>query len=537
MRNLVFIGSLFIQTILRASDPYPRNEAIDVRHYQFTLELNDTTDIIAGVTEIGIRFKKSVNDFELDLAGADGNGNGMVVKEVLRDLVPLKFTHQNDRLKIILPSPSQPGMESKFIIRYGGIPAKGLIISKNKFGARTFFGDNWPNRAHFWLPVIDHPYDKATCEFIVTAPEHYSVIATGEKIEESALSKNRKLTHWKTAIVLPVKVMTMGVARFAISYEGNINNTSLETWVYPQNRLEGFSDFAIAARPLDYFSKSIAPYPYEKLANVQSTTYYGGMENAGNIFYAENLVTGKGKIESLIAHEIAHQWFGNSASEADWHHVWLSEGFATYFANLYFENSYGSQRFREEMQADRNQVVAYFKKDPTPVVNPSIVDITRVLNTNSYQKASWVLHMLRHETGDQKFWEGIRNYYRQYQLGNALTDDFRKVMETVSGKDLSKFFNEWIFNPGHPNLSVHWQYLPKQKLIRITVEQRQEYLFDFPLEIEIQNADGGITIEKNRISLRKQELTIPFAGKPASLVLDPEVWLLFEGQMKELSRK
>lgn len=537
MRIIIFILSIFVLKTVQASDPYPRNEAIDVRHYRFSLELNDSTNHIGGETAIDIRFKKTVSDFELDLVNSNTQGQGMIVSEVLLDNQPLKFSHQNDRLRIQLGTSAQPGDDKKFIIRYSGIPQDGLIIGKNKFGDRTFFGDNWPNRAHHWLPTIDHPYEKATCEFIVTAPEHYTIIGTGEKLEESAIGKKRKLTHWKTAVLLPTKVMVIGAARFAIEYAGTVNNVPLQSWVYPQNRSEGFSDYAIAAKPLDFFSKSIAPYPYEKLANVQSTTRYGGMENASNIFYYENSVAGKTDIEGLVAHEIAHQWFGNSASEGDWYHVWISEGFATYFANLYLENRYGSKRLMEEMETDRKQVISYFQKNPSPIVNTSITDITKVLNTNSYQKASWVLHMLRHEIGDQKFWEGVREYYRQFQLSNAMTDDFRLVMEKISGKDLKGFFDQWIFRAGQPKLEIVWQYDPGQKQVRMTVEQKQEKLYDFPLEMSFSEPVGQVQVEKIKITSRKQEFLIPAAQKPAALTLDPSVWLLFEGTISQTAAK
>ena len=484
-----------------------------------------------------IRFKKAVSDFELDLVNNNVKGQGMNVSDVSLDGQPLKFSHQNDRLKIHLSTPALPGDDKKFTIRYSGIPQDGLIISKNKFGDRTFFGDNWPNRAHHWLPTIDHPYEKATCEFIVLAPEHYTIIGTGEKVEESSNGKKRKLTHWKTVVPLPTKVMVIGAARFAISYEGAVNNVPLQSWVYPQNRAEGFSDYAIAAKPLDFFSKTIAPYPYEKLANVQSTTRYGGMENASNIFYYENSVTGKSTIEGLVAHEIAHQWFGNSASEADWYHVWISEGFATYFANLYLENRYGSKRLMEEMETDRQQVIAYFQKNPTPIVNTSITDITKVLNTNSYQKASWVLHMLRYEIGDQKFWEGVREYYRQYQLSNAMTDDFRLVMEKISGKDLKGFFDQWLFRAGHPKLEVVWQYDTRKKQVLVTLEQKQGQPFDFYLNLALNAPSGSQQLEKIKISARKQEFLIPAAQKPTDILLDPNVWLLFEGSIHQLAGK
>jgi aminopeptidase N len=533
MRNYILMTLLVIQTIVRGADPYPRNESIDIRHYQFRITLNDSTNRIAGEARIDIRFRKPTAMIELDLAGLASTGLGMTVQQVLSENLALKFTHQNDRLTIQLGNIVPTGDEKKIVVFYAGIPAQGLIIRNNKFGDRTFFGDNWPDRAHHWLPTIDHPYDKATCEFIVTAPEHYMVVATGEKLEESTLGKNLRLTHWKTSVVLPTKVMTMGVARFAIKYEGTVNRVPLQTWVYPQNRSEGFSDYAIASKPLDFFSNNIAPYPYEKLANVQSTTLYGGMENAGNIFYYENSVTGKGNMEGLMTHEIAHQWFGNSASEIDWHHVWLSEGFATYFTKLYFENTYGSQRLIDEMQNDRSNVVSLFQKDPGPIVNIAITDINKVLNTNTYQKASWVLHMLRHEIGDKKFWDGIRQYYKQYQLSNAHTDDFRKVMESVSGRDLKGFFDQWIFKAGHPRITARWNYDPKKKQILLTVDQKAGSLFSFPLEVGVYESAGPARVEKMRISKQKQEFSIACGQKPIKLDLDPNVWLLFEGEVKE----
>ncbi len=534
MRNFIFILCLFIQTIIKAADPYPRNEAIDIRHYLFKIEINDSTDRIAGEASVDIRFKKALSDFELDLVSLNASGQGMTVKEILMNDQALKFSHQNDRVRIYLASASKTGEEKKIVIRYSGIPQDGLIISKNKFGDRTFFGDNWPNRAHHWLPTIDHPYDKATCEFIITAPEQYSIIATGEKLEESSIGKKTKLTHWKTSVALPTKVMVFGAARFAIEFEGKINGVPLESWVYPQNRKEGFSDYSIAAKPLDFFSKMIAPYPYEKLANVQSTTRYGGMENASNIFYYENSVTGKGNIEGLVAHEIAHQWFGNSASENDWHHVWLSEGLSTYSAHLFSENEHGSRQLMDEMEKDRKRVISYFQENPSPIVNTTNTDINKVLNANSYQKGSWVLHMLRHEIGDEKFWEGLREYYKQYQFSNAMTDDFRKIMEAVSGKDLKGYFDQWIFRAGQPKLEVTWQYDSRLKQTKVTVEQKQESLYDFPLELGFVTG-GPEQLEKVRISAKKQQFMVSGAP-PAGITLDPNTWLLFEGTIKQIPK-
>jgi len=528
--TILFFAGLHAQ----ASDPYPKNAAIDVTHYIFQLEVNDSTDVIAGKATVSIQFSKSIHEFELDLINKDASGKGMEVQAVTLQGKQLTFTHKNNRLKISLPGAAKTGNLLTFQITYQGIPQDGLIIGKNKFGDRGFFGDNWPDRGHHWLPVVDHPSDKAAVDFIIIAPLHYSVVANGIKLEESQLDANRKLTHWHEEVPIPVKVMVAGIARFAIQYVGKVNDISVESWVFPQNRLEGFYDYAIAVNVLDYFHSHIGPYSYKKLANVQSKTRWGGLENANTIFYFENSVTGKGERESLIAHEEAHQWFGNSATESDWHHVWLSESFATYFANLYLENRYGHDRLVEEQKTDREQVLAYYFKNPKPIVDTTITDINKVLNTNTYQKGGWVLHMLRHEIGDASFWKGIQQYYATYQNSNALTKDFQRIIQETSGRDLTLFFKQWLYQAGHPKITVTWNYDPQAKNVVIDLAQTQkEAAFQFPLDIEIVAADGKKEIKTVQVTSKSQKFTIPLANRPVSLALDPATWLLFESVISQ----
>ncbi len=533
MRN-IFIFLFFTCPLAWASDPYPKNSAIDVTQYIFQLEVNDSTDVISGKALVSIQFKKLISDFELDLINKDASGKGMEVQEVLWEGKRLSFTHKNNRLKITLLSSAKAGEVATFQIIYRGIPQDGLIIGKNKFGDRGFFGDNWPDRGHHWLPVIDHPSDKAAVDFIIIAPLYYAVVANGIKIEESPIDSKRKLTHWHEEVPIPVKVMVAGIARFAVQYVGKVNDISVESWVYPQNRAEGFYDYAVAVRVLDYFHNHIGPYPYKKLANVQSKTRWGGLENANTIFYYENSVTGKGEREALIAHEEAHQWFGNSATENDWHHVWLSEGFATYFTNLYLENIYGHDRLVEEQKLDRDQVIQFYLKNQAPIIDTTIVDIGKVLSTNTYQKAGWVLHMLRHEVGDLNFWKGIRQYYGTYRNSNALTGDFLRIMEDVSGKDLDRFFKQWLYQGGHPKISGSWHYDNKSKSVIIELNQVQKGdLFEFPMEMSLSQKDGKMEMKTIQVSTKTQKITIPVANVPTNLVLDPETWLLFEGSITQ----
>jgi len=532
MQKLVSLVFLIISIAAQATDPYPKNDAIDVKHYTFQLEVNDSTNVITGQAAISILFNKDVADFELDLVNKNERAEGMEIIQIVSGENKLRFSHQHDRIKIFLTPSAKAHDQLTFIIYYKGIPRDGLIIGATKFGDRGFFGDNWPDRGHHWLPVVDHPSDKASVDFIVIAPLHYAVVANGIKTEENWIDPKRKLTHWHEEIDIPVKVMVVGIARFAVQYVGRVDDIPVESWVYPQNREDGFHDYAVALNVLDYFHGHIGPYPYRKLANVQSKTKFGGMENASAIFYAENLINGKGEQEPIIAHEEAHQWFGNSVTEKDWHHVWLSEGFATYFANLYLEYTYGHDRLVEEQKTDRMQVVQYFNENPVPVVDTTVRDLNLILNTNTYQKGGWVLHMLRHQLGDLAFWKGIRQYYTTYRNGNALTSDFRRIMEEVSGTNLSVFFDQWLYQTGHPKLSVTWTFDAKAKALTISISQVQKgAIFKTPLEIAIKTADGKLEVQTLSLETKTQKFTLPMASKPLDLSLDPNTWLLFEGKI------
>lgn len=514
---------------LTAQEQRIRLEQIDVQHYRFALQLSSESDIIEGQAMIRLVCLQDLDQIDLDLQALEGE-TGMVVKMVMLNDVVSPFQHQEQRLSISPVSACKAGTEVTLLIEYSGIPQDGLIIGENKFGNRTFFGDNWPDRARHWIPSVDHPSDKATVEWIVTAPNDCQVIANGSLIERTDVSKNMRLTHYKTGVPLPTKVMVIGVAPFAVQHAGDADGIPVSSWVFPENREEGFFDYQPAVEILDWFIDKVGPYPYQKLANVQSKTRYGGMENAGNIFYYENSVTGKQEQNALIAHEIAHQWFGNSASEKSWHHVWLSEGFATYFTHLYLEDNFGRAVLDERLGEDRLRVLRFGRQRSVPVIDTTVTVFTQLLNPNSYQKGGWVLHMLRRQIGDDIFWRGIRNYYEQYKLSNALTSDFRQVMEEVSGQDLRVFFNQWLRKPGYPDLQVQWESVPNKNAVKVTIQQVQDTLFSFPIDIQVANAQmesiGEVTLE---VSTTRSSMVIPIQKEhqPETLILDPGTNLLF----------
>ena len=452
---LIVIFFNFNSLYIHSQNHELRFESIDILNYKFNLTLTDESNDIEGLAEITVKFNKPITIFNLDLVEQQSNNSGMKVEAVLENNLPISFKHNSNQLLLNIKE-TKTDYIRVYSIKYHGIPADGLIISKNKYGDRTFFGDNWPVRAKNWLPVVDHPSDKATVEWDITAPSHYQTIGNGSLIERTNLDGKTTLTRWKMQTSIPTKVMVIGVAQFAVENLKEIYNIPVSSWVYPQDRINGFKDYALAVPVLDFMMNHVGPYPFEKLANVQSKTLFGGMENAGNIFYNEKSVTGNGDYEAVIAHEIAHQWFGDSASEGNWHHIWLSEGFATYFENLFYENRYGRDSFVKKLKEDRLKALLYYNKNQSPIVDATITDYSQLLSPHTYEKASWVLHMLRKELGDKLFWQGIKTYYDTYKYSNALSEDFQHIMELTSGKDLNTFFKQWLYQSGHPILDIVW---------------------------------------------------------------------------------
>lgn len=503
-----------------------RYESIDVLSYKFTISLSDSSDSIDGEATLAIKFKRSVENFNLDLTQAGDDKKGMSLISVKENGKPIDANHNSNLIKIDI-TPTTIGEVRYYTINYKGVPSDGLIISENRYGDRTFFGDNWPDRGHNWLPIVDHPSDKATVEWIVTAPSHYQVIGNGLLVEKTNISNKLTTTHWQMTSPISTKVMVIGVARFAVQEQGEFFSTPLSSWVYPQDRDKGFSDYLLAQPAIEFFVENIGSYPFKKLANVQSRTRFGGMENAGNIFYSEKSVTGTGSCEALIVHEIAHQWFGNSISEKDWHHIWLSEGFATYFTDLYFESIYGRDQFVKRIDKERLKVIKFAEQTSVPIVNREINNYLNLLNTNSYQKGAWVLHMLRRKIGNKLFWEGIREYYSRFKYSNVETDDFKSVMEEVSGEELSQELDQWIYRSGHPKLDIIWSSTDDNLTLQVDQIQKRDS-FSFPIDIKIHFSDGTNKTQTINIKKRDEVKRIRIDKKVQSIEVDPDCWLLFE---------
>jgi aminopeptidase N len=225
---------------------------IDVQHYNFQVELSDLSDVITGHANIKVRFLQPSSVIQFDLVSMKDE-KGMKVFQVKENGQSLVFVHKENVLEIRLKANASAGDVRSFDIEYMGIPEDGLVISANMYGERTFFADNWPNRAMNWLPCNDVPSDKSTVEFHVTAPAHYKVISNGLLQGEKMAAANVKRTSWKEEIAIPTKVMVIGAARFAVTRVDSSFHIPITSWVYPQDSIKGARDYALAQPIIKYF--------------------------------------------------------------------------------------------------------------------------------------------------------------------------------------------------------------------------------------------------------------------------------------------
>ena len=323
----------------------------------------------------------------------------------------------------------------------------------------------------------------------------------------------------------------LGIAHFAVQHVGDYSGVPIETWVFAQQRDAGFHDFAVPTKDaLAFYSEWIGPYSYEKLANVQSNSVSGGMEAASAIFYSAGSVAGNrpARWRNVVIHEIAHQWFGNAVTESDWNDVWLSEGFATYFTLLFIEHAYGRDEFAAGLRDSRRTILAFDAKNPDyRVVHANLANMADVTTSMTYQKGSWVLHMLRQEMGDDRFWTGIRDYYARFRDRNATTADFRAAMERAAGRDLGAFFQQWLYRGGVPKLDGTWRWDAAAKQVIVELQQTQSgEAFVVPVDIGVTLAGNRTRVERVQLTGRTSRFTIAADAPPVAVDLDPNVRLL-----------
>ena len=514
-------------------DSYPKNADIDMLGYVFNLIFSDDSDTIQGMTTATARVLAAGHrQLRLDLIQASDalDGRGMTVTQVESEGEDLAFRHEDDQIFIGLGREMEVNERVDVTIHYYGEPATGLIIGPNKYGDRTFFSDNWSSRVRHWLPVVDHPSDKATTEMVVVAPGRYQVASNGTIVETSDLGNGNRMTHYVNPVPTATWLYFVGVAQFAIQLVDTYDDVPIETWVYWQDREDGFYDFAEPSKSvMAFFSDLIGPYVNSRLANIVSNaTPCGGMEAASTPAYADRSVTGTRtrRWQHVIIHEIAHQWFGNAVTEFHWNDVWLSEGFATYYTLLFRQHHYGHDDFIEGLQDARNTIIDFYEDNyDFQIVRDYIEDLNDVSGRMMYSKGAWILHMLREMVGVEAYNAAIRSYYAEFMNRNAQTADLRRHMEEASGQNLEPFFRQWLFQGGIPELSISWQF--DEELV-INVEQVQEtYDFDLNVDFLVEFVDGSSETITLTVGPDEQvEEARSFEQQVTNVTIDPNTRLL-----------
>lgn len=526
-----------------APAPGPYAPGIDVLHYDVEIGLGLGSDRVEGDVTIRVAVEENAPTLPLDFTG-------LAVHEVTVDGASVRADHVDGVLRVPLGG-AAAGDEVAVRVRYGGVPDDGLILRDNVHGDPAAFVDNWPNRTRFWLPTVDHPADKATVRFTVHAPAAWRVIANGRLVTEGAVTPpdalgpagDRLSWVWEVGVPISTYNMVIGAADMVVTPVGlaacgqapmsprDDGCIEVTTWLFPESVESGSPSFRRAAEMVDYFTETFGPFPFEKLANVQSATRFGGMENASAIFYSEQALAAGQDMEGTVSHEIAHQWFGDAVTEASWHHLWLSEGFATYFGDQFFEVADGVERFRALMEESRTAVVQSEVSD-RPIYDPEVRDLFALLNSNSYPKGGWVLHMLRGVVGDEAFFAGVRDYYERHLHSAVWTSHFQAALESSSGQDLDWFFRQWIYEPGFPvfDQASSWSADADGGTLTLTVRQLQKDAwpaFRVPMEVLVEQ-DGVEHRVDVVVDGRESVLRIPLPGAtaPSRVVLDPDGWVL-----------
>lgn len=478
-----------------------------------------------------------------------GNG-GPADGETMSEWVSAPFVHRDDVLSISLPRAAAAGERLRVRVRSRGTPRDGLVFGENQSGERVVFADHWPDRARHWIASLDHPSDKALFTFDIEAPSSVQAVAVGERVLSEPIPgalgvPSRTRTRWRTRYPLATKVAVVGLAPFSVRVLPRLGSEGIESssWTYVSDPAAP-ERLGVASLVLARFVELLGPFPYEKLAHVQSTTRYGGMENAGTIFYAERALRAP-SVERLIAHEIAHQWFGNAVTEASWRDVWLSEGFATYLTMLYVERVEGLTTAIEMLQAARRRIADFSGERPAAVVRPASEpsDPNEALNAYSYQKGAWVLHMLRQRIGETEFFEVLGHFFDQHRHGNATTEDFLDAVRWVSerqgmlesaNRDVAVEVLSWLEMPGHPRLEGSWEWLPDSSELVLELQQTQAWPpRRVPLEIALDGEHSESDESGRRVLLevpaqRRSSIRVPLQAEPSEVVLDPRTVLLFE---------
>ena len=523
--------------VLRGDGEAP-DRTYDVQHYRIELSFDESKRTLFGKTTI------TFVPFSYGLTTAEFDAENLAITEASQGMKPLPFALGPKSVTVTLDHPATSHDTLAITFTYSCTPQRGLyfIQPDSTDPSRPWQiwsqGEDMDN--HFWFPCHDFPDDFATSEMIVTVKDSYSALSNGKLVDVRLnRSSHTKTFHWKQDIPHATYLIMLAAGEYSVIRDKS-DSVPVEYWVYPQSVEDARVCFAQTPAMVRWFGTMVGyPYPWAKYAQVLIHDFVvGGMENTSATSLADrDAVYGpRARLDdspvSLIAHELAHQWWGDVVTCRDWRHLWLNESFASYFDDLWEEHALGPDEFTYgmwgEQQSGINQDRASGRK---PIVGVGST------TSNLYPRGASVLHMLRFVLGDSLFWRAMHHYIVKFQHSPVETNDFKVAIEEATGRNLYWFFNEWLYGAGHPVFQLSWNWNDSTRSVAVHVQQTQTMdslttAFRMPVNIGLLNPSG---VSNSRVDILSADTTfvLPAATKPVTVLFDNGGWLLKEAHWKK----
>ncbi len=496
-------------------------DGFDVLHYRIDISIDPGTQFVSGA--VTIRFK--VTSPGLDSVFFHLNDN-MIVHSVFKDEIPLPFLHQQDSIRVALNGSYPVDDTLTLEITYDGHPVpQGL-----RFYGEATYNLSEPDLARNWFPCYDEPWDKATSEMIATVPDTLFCASNGLLEADWDNLDGTKTYHWNSSYRHSTYLISVAISNymsFSHWYKYSpADSMEMPYYVYPRKYEIAQISFSHAPNMMEFFSQTFGQYPFinEKYGTALAPLN-GAMENFTCTTYGAGFTWIDFEYDWIVAHEMAHSWFGNSVTMDDWRDIWLNEGFATYGDALWHEHFHGKEIFDARMAEFRDD---YFYEDETIGRFP-VYDPVAMWGATVYKKGAWVLHMLRYLMGDVVFFDALRSYHAAYEYQCASTEDFRGIAESISGLDLADFFSQWVYQAGYPEYEYSWHSFPTgyEFILDLNVVQVQSDapVFTMPVEILVTTTSGD-SLLRLPVYEAAESYRIAFQEQPVALAFDPGQWIL-----------
>lgn len=450
--------------------------------------------------------------------------------------------HNDDHQLIIYFAQDLPvDREQTVTIHYSANPKKGLYFRTPKRGYKAgdthLFTQGEDMDSRYWFPTHDFPNEKFASEILCHIPEGMVAFANGRRVSEQKDSDGLNAVHWKQEKPHSSYLVCLCAGYFK-GVEESYKNIPMGFFTVPSESAAAASSFAPTKEAMAFFEEEIGvPYPWDKYYQVCVTDFmFGGMENTsltvlleGTLFSSEteNLHDSEG----LVAHELAHQWFGDLVTCKDWSHAWLNEGFATYYAHLFDGHKHGRDSMNYELfQSARGITGRGANEDTKGLVHRRYDDPMEIFSNGIYPKGAWVLHMLRAQVGDDLYRKIIKTYLERNAYKNVETHDLTIVVEELTGRSFDQFFDQWLFRPHFPELNVSYAWDEPAKLAKLSIRQTQPLtndllLFNVPLKVRFK-VDGKNLDRDLQVKLKSEDFYFKFDKAPSQVRLDPDFVLL-----------